>query len=324
MKRHARASLIIILTILSVAVPLSAQQITQIQLPAESVNPWHLAASDDGAVWLTVLDGNNVTRVAPDGTLTKFPLNEDFSKPYGIVTTPDGSVWFGSISRTWIKRIDSSGALGTLFMSGNTRGLCVAPSGAVYVTLPPDRIARITPTGDVVEFSLPFQSSPQGCAADKQGAIWYTAVNTNSIGRLYPDGVAIEYRFSTAESRFPESIVLGLDGNMWFTERRANRIGSITPSGVITEFNTTGSPTSITVGPDGHIWFAQDDNAFTTGTNDSALVRCSYAGEMKQYPIGATPLGITATSKAIWFTLPNPTNAVGKFILPLRRRAVRH
>lgn len=322
MRPCALAALVITSAVLSAGVPATAQQITQIQLPAESVNPWHVAASVDEAIWFTVLDGNNVTRLASDGTLTEFRIDDDFSKPYGIAVAPDGGVWFGSISRNWIKRIDSSGTVGTLFVSGNTRGICVAPTGAVYVTIPPDRIGRITPDGNVVEFSLPFQSSPHGCAADKQGAIWYTA--GNGIGRLFPDGVAIEYRFTTAESRFPENIVLGLDGNMWFTERRANRVGRITPSGVITEFITTGSPAGITVGPDGHIWFAQDDNAFTTDSNDSALVRCSYSGEMKQYPISATPMGITATSNALWFTLINPTNAIGKLTLPLKRRAVRH
>lgn len=323
MPQNLRVSTMILVT-MWVAVRLgAAHQITRFPLPVGAVNPWY-AAAPDGSVWFTILDGNAVARVTEEGAISLFPIDDTFSKPYGVVVTPNGDVWFGSISRNWIKRIDSSGVVSTLFLSGNTRGLCVAPDGFVYATIPPDRIARISPTGSVVEYSLPFQSSPHACAADKQGSLWYTALNTNAIGRLFPDGVAIEYRFPTAEARSHESIVLGADGNMWFTERQAKRVGRITPSGAITEFNATGSPTSIATGAHGELWFVQGDNTFTPTLDESAFVRLTYSGGMTEYPLAAAPMGLAATSATLWIGIINPANELWRVSLRVRRRAVRH
>src|SRR5215472_10640264 len=108
------------------------------------------------------MGGDRIGRVSTDGVISEFAVGTRFSEPVGITAGPDGNLWFTE-------------SLG-------------------------NKIGRITPAGNIMEFPL-----PRGCP-------------------------------SFTGSCLPSGIVAGPDGNLWFTENEGRRIGRITVTGFITEF----------------------------------------------------------------------------------------
>src|SRR5262249_27863333 len=144
------------------------------------------------------------------------------------------------------------------------------------------KIARITPSGTVTEFSIPTaNSSPLAITGGPDGNLWFTEERSGKIGRITPAGKITEFPISTADSS-ALMITSGPDGNLWFTEINSvrsevlirSKIGRITPAGTITEFSVPNSdghtqggagfpygiqigPSAITTGPDGNLWFIE-------------------------------------------------------------------
>ena len=96
------------------------------------------------------------------------------------------------------------------------------PDGNLWFTLnaDPGGIGRITPEGDVMEFSddLTMNSSPLGIAAGPDGALWFTeSAAPGRIGRITTEGDITEYSNGLLLITNPWFISAGPDGNMWFT-----------------------------------------------------------------------------------------------------------
>ena len=64
-------------------------------------------------------------------------------------------------------------------------------------------------------------------AAGPDGNFWFTALNTNLIGRLTPTGVLSEFPLP-AHTGGAFGITAGPDGTLWFTKSDGDRIGRIT------------------------------------------------------------------------------------------------
>jgi virginiamycin B lyase len=122
----------------------------------------------DGTVWYTASPNvglgvvpNTIGKIAPDGTVTEFPLPVDplmvtLLGPTGIVVGPDGDIW-------------------------------VADQGS-------NTIDRVTPDGTLTQFSIPTGNSmPQGITVGSDGALWFIESNADRIGRISTSGTMIEY-----------------------------------------------------------------------------------------------------------------------------------
>src|ERR1700736_3538137 len=107
---------------------------------------------------------------------------------------------------------------------GVLRSIAPGPDGNVwFVEDSRDKIGRITPNGQVMEYAIPMPP-----------------------------------RSSSAQ---PFGIAPGPDGNLWFTEGARGRIGRIAPSGAIAEFflpDGNSQPTGIAAGPDRALWFTEN------------------------------------------------------------------
>jgi virginiamycin B lyase len=104
------------------------------------------------------------------------------------------------------------------------------------------------------EFPLPIaRSKPSYITAGPDGALWFTEIGSNRIGRITTTGAITEYPIPTPDSE-PYSIAAGPDGNVWFVEYAGNKIGRISSSGEIVEFEiptANSQPIAISAGPDG-------------------------------------------------------------------------
>lgn len=229
-----------------------------------------------------------------------------------ITAGPDGALWFTggkqANSENYVGRITVDGMINEYpvdDLSTYLRDIALGPDHNLWFTNPDQRIGRVTPAGNVVNFSLPFTSfgGTFQLAAGSDGAMWFTEILGNRIGRIGVNGQISEFVLPTFVPPFgvrPSAIALGPDDNIWFGELLTNTIGRITPLGIITEFPlpTFGSQiTDMTVGLDGALWF--------TMWGSSAIGTFTISGTFTSFavPDGGNPYSITAgPDGALWFT----------------------
>jgi streptogramin lyase len=188
-------------------------------------------------------------------------------------------------------------------------------------------------TGSVVEYAIPTASAgPVSIVTGPDGALWFTEIAANKIGRITPAGEFMEFPIPTPNSQ-PDEIDVGPDGNLWFAEILGNKIGRITPSGVITEFvvpTPNSRPTVVAPGTDGNVWFTERGTAAVTATTSPGkkIGRVILAtGEVQEFVLpttvllpalgpdqGRRPLGITAgPDRNMWFT-EERMNQIGRIV----------
>ncbi|HEY2474345.1 MAG TPA: hypothetical protein VGI19_06030 [Candidatus Cybelea sp.] len=139
---------------------------------------------------------------------------------------------------------------------------------------------------------------PTGITAGPDGALWFTDVGNDVVGRITTGGT---YTMQQPAGReLSAGITVGPDKNLWFTlEEEYGGIGRITPKGVITLFPDPGGsyPQGITVGPDNALWFTESNG--TVG-------RMTTKGKVKHFtvaPSNAELEGIvTGPDGNLWLT----------------------
>jgi len=206
--------------------------------------------------------------------------------PPGSVATPDRVVRWRSLTRLPI------GTLRLVLLPLLFSGVAAAAFGQ-----------------NIREYAtLTANSVPLWITAGPDGALWFTEVGGNRIGRITTAGAVDEFPIPTTASGL-WAITAGPDGAVWFTERGANRIGRISTAGTITEFATTpdSEPTGIVAGPDGALWFTE---VFL-----GKIARITTAGAVTEFPIptfSSGPVGIVVGSDgALWFT-EHDANKIGR------------
>lgn len=176
----------------------------------------------------------------------------------------------------------------------------IGPDDALWATAPPNTILRIEtrPTVTMKEFRLPDQSAGvSGIATGPDGAIWFTELTTDKIGRITTDGQITEY--DLPDGAGPHDMVLGPDGALWFTEFVINKIGRITTDGEITHFDLPpglGMLPEVAVGPDDAIWFTAPPYR---------IGKITISGDVSMFDVApqSIPFGITGgPDGAIWYT----------------------
>ena len=162
----------------------------------------------------------------------------------------------------------------------------------------------------IKEFPVsPTDRGPLGIAAGPDGAIWFTELGADAIGRSTLEGEMTEF---TGLSGPAYTIVTGSDGNLWFAEQSVDKIGRLTPGGTLKEFSLpSGSkPLDIVDGPDGDLWFTEQGDG-------GAIGRITTGGAIEEFKTGLTPdsqpEGITAGPEGdMWFTQSASPGEIGR------------
>jgi virginiamycin B lyase len=245
------------------------------EYPCGCSEPVGITAGPDGALWFTEFQSGNgngaIGRITTAGTVTNhYALPTANSEPYAITAGPDGALWFAEEFANQIGRITTSGSIkefpvptpqvdGVLWITpgpGAEQALWFTEGGTGV-----DKVARITTAGTITEFPTPTPGGrPWGIAVGPDGALWFTELSGNKVGRLTTGGtVTNEFAVLTPESE-PWSIATGPDLALWFLEKTANSVGRVTQFGAIGECpipTPTSEPEGITRGPDGALWFTE-------------------------------------------------------------------
>jgi virginiamycin B lyase len=213
-------------------------------------------------------------------------------------------------------------------------------------------VAHGGPTHEVTEFTLPVDgSSPFAISTGPDGALWFTARGTDSVGSLATDGT-FGPSAALATTSDPTAITAGPDGAVWFTEQGSGLIGRVATDGTLTEFflpSDGAGPAGIVTGPDGALWFTErsahrvarmatdgttvefelptpvagpvgialgsDGNLWFTEQRANQIGRITTDGIVTEYPVpvaSSLPTGIAAgPDGALWFTM-RTGNRIGR------------
>ncbi|HTP66735.1 MAG TPA: hypothetical protein VMJ66_15190 [Geobacteraceae bacterium] len=166
----------------------------------------------------------------------------------------------------------------------------------------------------IEEWSLPATDRfPHDPAVAPDGALWFTGMGSNTLGRLDPQsGKFRSYKLSIHDSG-PHGLTADRNGNIWFTANYKGYIGRLDPkSGAIATFplpdKSAGDPHSLVFDDKGTLWFTvQEGNA--VGRLDPGTGRIV----LKSPPTkSARPYGIAVNSAGIPFFCEFGVNRIGR------------
>ena len=162
---------------------------------------------------------------------------------------------------------------------GDDGQLALGSDGDLYfATGDPVGIGRITPSGQITEFTAPdTQSSIYLTVPGPDGDVWFAGNGTggsSSLGSITPEGQITTFSvpsFGGEPDNGIISLAAGSNGDLWFTANagtaravRASFVGELNPAtGAITEFPTPSTdalPGTLTLGSDGNLWFAEENS----------------------------------------------------------------
>jgi len=225
-----------------------------------------IAASEDGLLWLTNPNANQLSFLAPDdslGGLTSPPTPGSF--PEDIVAGPDGRMWFTEANGNRIGHV-------RLNESAQDFGTGISPA-----------------------------SGPFGIAAGPDGALWFTEA-AGRIGRATTDEAPFRFTSSTpvglstgtsTASVYPTTIdVSGLSGVVTRVRVRLNGLFALTPAQL----------KAVLVDPQGHavlLFSGVGDSSDAAG----AVLTFADDGVTLGQPVSGV---YVPTNKSFAFTLPAP------------------
>src|SRR4051794_32047466 len=185
-----------------------------------------------------------------------------------------------------------------LSANGLPQGIALGPDGNVWMAeaRAPGRIAEITPTGAVAEFTADVISNFRhghvltDVAQGPDGNLWFAdTANEGGVVKITTGGAVTEYPYTVEGGTYATGITSGPDGNLWFTSTTSpGRIVKMTTAGVATTialggqaagFSANARPRDITAGPDGNLWF-------TESTTPARIGRITPAGAVTEFTGG--------------------------------------
>ncbi len=169
-------------------------------------HPGGIVAGSDGALWFTNSGVYSIGSVTTAGYFSSYAAESNGS----ITSGPDGALWFTESNSSKIARMTTAGSitefpvLGCTSPSSST-GSCwpyditSGPDGALWFTEAEsnvgNNISRITTSGNVTTYNLPYNIEPFSITSGSDGALWFTA---SSIGNSTSDVHSVIGRITTS------------------------------------------------------------------------------------------------------------------------------
>jgi streptogramin lyase len=281
-----------------------------------------MAAGPNGNAWFEDVGSGNLAQITPTGQVIPVPT----PLPVGdFVFGPDGNIWFSgdfTSGENYIGEMTPSGTLLHDYPIASSAAPHISPTTTLYLTIGPDGniwytepfitsdvIGRLTPSGQITEFSIPFDAGWITTGPDSN--LWFTAAETNAVGRITPAGAVTIFTNPAPTPLRYQGIIAGPNGNLWMSTGIGNTIVELNTSGqAVAQFPASGSPYALVRGPDGNVWY-NEQNANNIG-------RISPQGLVTEFPI-PTPNSfaegpIAGPDGNIWFAEDN-TGQIGEVIL---------
>ena len=233
--------------------------ITKLPKGRQNLEPIGLAVDSHGFAWYTDAPARVIARIAPDGTITAFPLQGPIARLARLTVGPDDAVWFAEATSLAVTRL--KGGTFTRFEASSVSaapfGVAVDREGTVWATLQNvNRLARISRDGRLSELDVPTRgSAPSDITVDPTGAVWFLEFRGNKIGR-YAGGRFTEFPVPTPRAGLT-GLAVAPDGAVWFAEIRGHALGRLR-DGVMAEFplpRSDARPFDVAVDAANNVWY---------------------------------------------------------------------
>jgi len=168
-----------------------------------------------------------------------------------------------------------------------------------------NKIGRITPTGDITEFSTLPLRAPRDITVGADGNLWFTSLLTDAVAEISAAGVITSFTVPLPGGT-PGTIAAGPDGNLWFTDAGDGTQGEIgriedAPMPSIAARPGAASPsTTVRVMGSGFGAFERITLSFVDSTTGTTLVGTAHASVNGAFRYRVTiPLAATAGQQAV-------------------------
>ncbi len=234
-------------------------RIERLRKGTPNLEPFGLAVDAHGAAWYTDAPAREISRIAPDGTISSFSLSTPIARLGRVAIAPDGAVWFSDATTLSITRLKDG-----LFTRHDVAvfraspfGIAVDATGRVWATLQEaNKLLQISPGGQLSQFDVPTRGSGLGdVAVDPTGAVWFIEARANKIGR-FESGKFTEFAVPTPSAGLT-GMATAPDGSVWFTELRSHKLGRL-QTGRMTEFGlprTDIRPFGVAIDAANNVWY---------------------------------------------------------------------
>jgi hypothetical protein len=141
--------------------------------------------------------------------------------------------------------------------AGGRDSLAAGPDGGLWLLSFGGQIVRLSTTGQVRTFGVPFPLPLGGLAAGPDGGMWFTVPDAKRVARISPaTGRVTAFR----TSQRPGHITAGPSFSIWFTmsaPRQRQSIVRLVPAGFQTFFQVRGGAHGLAVGANSGIYITK-------------------------------------------------------------------
>ena len=153
---------------------------TRHQIESARGGPYGVAVTADGAVWVTLQNGNQLLQLAADGNSRTFDLPRAGAVPTDVGVSSDGSVWFLQFRANRIGQFKDGQFSDVEAGRENVglSGIAVAPNDDVWFGMMRRASLGRLRNGRIEIFPLPRENArPFSVAVDRGGNVWYADIS---------------------------------------------------------------------------------------------------------------------------------------------------
>jgi virginiamycin B lyase len=279
---------------------LDGPQLNEYRISSSS-SPGAITVGPDNNIWFVDLNSVGTINVTTKA-IKEYPVS---SSPQAIISN-GGNLWINAYENLF--EMSTAGTVVHDFTNtpsgGPNNQMVLGPDGNFWFTESvAEKVAKISLTGALTEYSVPGAPEPSGIAA-ADGQLWFTTTLNQGISSITTSGTQKNYTLPGFP--YPFFMVAGPDGNLWFGSCNGtmNRVAVPTSSTLVPAVFTVpesagpGRVRGIAAGSNGDMWGADAagnlDRIPLTAT-DSSDVTAVKVSEMAQW---LTP----GPDGAMWFT----------------------
>ncbi|MFP5353068.1 MAG: hypothetical protein ACLGIB_10975 [Actinomycetota bacterium] len=245
----------------------TAQRISTIPMETEPDRPVRLGtlpgqvAIADDAIWIGAIEGDEITRIGPDG-----PRSVRVGRTPQSVTVGPDAIWVASFDDGSLWRISPEGqpAPEEFPLEGAFPSALATGFGSVWITdVVSNNVLRVDEaTGEVTD-EIPVGDSPTAIAVG-EGGVWVANYNDATVTHIDPETNSVVGQAIIVGAR-PGGIATG-DGSVWVTRPESDSVIRIDPlenewTGEV--FGVGDAPQGIAVGA-GSVWTADQGSDTVT------------------------------------------------------------